>query len=254
MSEHIIEPVSLNKKTVVSINFPFGTCDPTSKCKKYCYGKKGLNAMPGPRKFRDKYWEYIANPETDLNNLGARIIKRAKSGMVRWAGVGDMTEPALNLLLRCLLLDQTIIHWVVTRKPSIIKSFNAFNLPKEQSNRLFITFSVDVTKESLYKLEELKRSPLHPRMSFAFVRDELHQVNIPNCSTIYNLHQKKTYLKDNSSSNDYYCPCDTGDIPVDSACIKCQHCFNGDTLRNPLDTSKIDQLIQFIKKEDIANT
>lgn len=206
--------------------------------------------MPKPRAYRDKLYQLLINPTTDITEIAVQMNKIAqKTGVLRWAGIGDMFSSTVEALYYCLQTDDNIIHWVVTRKPNIIQELHQLDLNQSQLDRLFVTFSVDATQESVDKLTKLSTMKLYPRMSFAFVRDSLQQLYIPSCATIFNQHQKKKELATKLSSHNYYCPCDLGILQTKDACLQCRHCFNGSTLKSHLSKSKILKLKDFIVKE-----
>lgn len=213
--------VSTNLKTTWSVNFPIAeTCQPTSVCNKYCYAKSGRLSMQKSLVRQKKVYEIFKN--TDPERVAAAItdgcIKRGLT-FLRWAGSGDMSEYAVNVLNFVAEHTSNTVHWVVTRIPSMVK------LIKPVRN-VCVGFSLDgcmMSKERKKEVDAIN----HPRQYYSYLR-QFPEEDVGDARIIYNLKQKKNQLP---YKDIRVCPVDAGRLKVIDACKKCRKCFSDKCLK-----------------------
>jgi len=214
--------VSTNLKTGWSINFPIiQTCNPTPVCEKLCYAKYGRLAMSPSLQRQNQVLKIFQEEGAEaLADTIAEGYKKKQLTFLRWNGVGDLTPKICQIIniIGSKYPDQ--IHWIVTRKPEMVKLLN-YNMPN-----MYIQFSLDGSQDSIERKKTVE-SLNHPRVYFSFLRCEEDEDTL-NASIIFNLQQKKGSLSYNAKC----CPVDSGRLPVENACEKCRKCFNPKVFNN----------------------
>lgn len=211
-----IHLVSANLKTGWSVNFPIHeTCNPTSVCMVLCYAKKGRLAMPNSLCRQGNVFEVFQNEDPHaIAKAIANGYRKKKLTFLRWCGVGDLT-PQICKVLNILGTEYPdTLHWVVTRKPDMVKLL-ATDMPN-----VYLQFSLDSSPESVERKKEVDAIN-HPRLYYSFLRFEEDEDTM-GAGIIFNAQQKKGTL----SYNPRCCPADAKRLKVEGACAKCRKCFN----------------------------
>lgn len=208
--------VSNNLKTDWSINFPINeTCQPTPACR-LCYAKKGRLRMPSSLNRQKQVYDLFMNedPKALAREIG-RGYQRKNLDFLRWCGSGDLFSDAVVVLNHVARDYPDTVHWVVTRKPSMVALVE--HLPN-----IYLMFSLDNTEESKRR-KAIVDAMRHPRVYYSYMRQEMGE-NTMGASIVFNNQQNHRNLTYDDPKT--CCPVDAKAMPIKGACKKCRKCFS----------------------------
>ena len=212
-----IHLVSKNLKTGYSINFPIEhTCHPTSICKYLCYGKKGRLRMPNSLARQQKIYDLFL--QSDVADLGKAIgdgYRKKNLEFLRWCGVGDLFREAVDVLNYLGKNYSDTVHWIVTRKPEMVKRLGDYL-------NFFIMFSLDNSTDSILRKKEVDLLQ-HPRLYYSYLKTA-NDEDITQMQIVFHAQQLKHKLASIDKKKE--CPVDSGLLSISNACQKCKKCFS----------------------------
>ena len=222
-------PLSVNKVTGASVNFPVTeTCQPSKVCANTCYALRGPITWSASLKKQQLNLLACQDSPTDF---AASIIHQCEKKIVkdpqfflRWNGVGDLFEEAVDALLLINKALPAMPIWVVTRKSQHISRLSGLA-------NIWIHFSLDRSSMSRRKsaLNSFGSRPSNLFFSYQADKDEILDKVTSDISVIffdgYKLRGNEL-LKDNPA----LCPLNSED-DITSTCNTCRRCFNGDALK-----------------------
>ena len=228
-STALFDPLSTNKVTGASINFPVSeTCQPSKVCANTCYALKGPVTWPVSLKKQQLNLLTCQSSPADFAdaviNRCRKKIARDKQFFLRWNGVGDLFDEAVDalLLINNTLPDMPI--WVVTRKPEQVKRLAGVS-------NIWVHFSLDRSSMSRKKdvLSLFKKQPNNLFFSYQGDKNEVFSDAMPGISVIFFDSYK---IQNNSAFLEHpaLCPLNSQE-DISSTCNTCRRCFNGDALK-----------------------
>ena len=222
------DPLSVNKVTGASVNFPVSeTCQPSKVCANTCYALKGPITWPAALKKQNlNMMTCLSNPKGFADAVIARCrpkMARDKAFFLRWNGLGDLFDEAVDALLLINKLLPDLPIWVVTRKPEQVGRLAGVK-------NIWIHFSLD--RASMARREQVlalsKTRPENLFFSYQADKGEILSEVPPGISVLF-FDGYKILGNDGLMQHPALCPLNlTEDIT--STCRTCRRCFNGDAL------------------------
>lgn len=219
------DPFSNNKVTGASINFPVTeTCQPSRVCANTCYALRGPITWSPSLKKQQLNFLVCKNNTAHFSNViidtCRKKIKRDPNFFLRWNGVGDLFDEAVDALLHINKAIPQLPIWVVTRKPR-----QALRLA--DVNNLWIHFSLD--NSSMPRREEVlslfKNRPNNLFFSYQADKNEVLKV-IPSDISVLFFDSYKIKGNEKFIDNPALCPLNVQE-DIEGACRNCRRCFNG---------------------------
>ncbi len=219
------DPLSMNKVTGASVNFPVSeTCQPSKVCANTCYALRGPITWSASLKKQQLNMLMCQSSPADFAaaviNRCSKKIKRDSQFFLRWNGVGDLFDEAVEALL---IINQALPHmpiWVVTRKPQHVERL-------ANIRNIWVHFSLD--QASMSRREKvLSIFKVHPNNLFFSYQADKNEVlkTVPaNISVVFFDGYK---IKGNEKFNNHnaLCPLNSEE-DISSTCRTCRRCFNG---------------------------
>lgn len=224
------DPLSMNKVTGASVNFPVTeTCQPSRVCANTCYALRGPITWSASLK---KQQLNLLTCQDRTIEFAEAIIRRCRKKMLRdnqfflrWNGVGDLFEEAVEALL---LINQALPElpiWVVTRKPQqVVRLADLHNI--------WVHFSLD--RSSMVRRKDvLNLFKIRPKNLFFSYQADKNEVLDVLPADISVLFFDSYDIQGNESFKNHpaLCPLNAKD-DITSICNTCRRCFNGDALRS----------------------
>ena len=221
--------LSSNIVTGYSVNLPiYKTCQPSKLCATNCYAAI-TNKPIAMKASQNKQIKLLNSIKSDPYSVADKIVKelraKQKKGLkfIRWNGVGDLFEEAIECLVSAADQMPELPFWVVTRIPKY-----AAIVPHREN--IFVHFSLDST--SLDRFEKVcGLSPLSQNLFFSYTADKgeieaserLKQIPISVFfSDLYGQLPPKEY-------EHVSCPLN-GSKNISSMCESCGRCWSKDAL------------------------
>lgn len=219
------DPLSTNKVTGASVNFPVSeTCQPSKVCANTCYALKGPITWPAALKKQNlNMITCLSNPEGFADAVIARCrpkIARDKAFFLRWNGLGDLFDEAVDALLLINKALPDLPIWVVTRRPEQVSRLAGVK-------NIWIHFSLD--RASMARREQVlslfKTRPENLFFSYQADKKEVLKVMPTDISVLF---FDRYNIKGNEQFIDHpaLCPLNAKE-DISSACRICRRCFNG---------------------------
>lgn len=211
--------ISRNRVTGWTINVPIhATCQPTKVCAATCYAATGGPACPNNLEKQTRVWLKL---EQDPEGAAARIdreLTKVKARFLRWNGLGDLTEGAVEAI-RCLALRRPDLPiWVVTRKPLV-----AALLPDLPN--VFVHLSVDRSSSSRLRVWlGMDNKPSRWFASYQADRDEVVELDALVGFSVVFRHNYRGTIEPAPS-----CPLN-GSASIEGGCLACGRCWSGDAV------------------------
>lgn len=195
------------------------SCQPTRLCAADCYAASNTQATPAAlaKQFRVQH-----SIEADPAAFAARVASEydaAGLDFLRWNGVGDLTEPAVEAINALIRKRPDIPLWIVTRIPRLAASI-------AHGKKAFVHFSLDRSSMDRRKAF-LAHDPRSKNYFFSYQceRDEL----VPNSwelgvSVIFYRRYQPTPGAD--LDDPAVCPLNLL-ADREGACAACRRCFDG---------------------------
>jgi len=220
------DPLSTNKVTGASVNFPVSeTCQPSKVCANTCYALRGpLIWTPSLKKQQLNLLTCQSNPAdfaAAVINKCSKKIKRDDQFFLRWNGVGDLFDEAVEAILLINKALPNMPIWVVTRKPQHVKKLAGIN-------NIWVHFSLD--RSSMARREKvLSLFEVQPRnLFFSYQADKNEVLKIvPTDISVVFFDSYKIKGNDVFNQHPALCPLNTQE-DISSTCRTCRRCFNGD--------------------------
>ena len=224
----LFDPLSMNKVTGASVNFPISeTCQPSKVCANTCYALKGpITWSASLKKQQLNMLTCQSSPEdfaAAVVHQCSRKIKRDSQFFLRWNGVGDLFDEAVEALL---LINQALPNmpiWVVTRKPQHVERL-------ANVKNIWVHFSLD--RASMARREKVlslfTAQPNNLFFSYQADKNELLETVPADISVVFFDGYK---IQGNEAFNDHpaLCPLNAQE-DISSTCSTCRRCFNGAAL------------------------
>jgi hypothetical protein len=221
----LFDPLSVNKVTGASINFPVSeTCQPSKVCANTCYALRGPITWSASLKKQQLNMLTCQSSPADFAaaviNKCSKKIKRDSQFFLRWNGVGDLFDEAVEALL---LINQALPNmpiWVVTRKPQHVERL-------ANIRNIWVHFSLD--QASMSRREKvLSLFKVHPNNLFFSYQADKNEVLKAVPADISVVFFDGYKIKDNEkfSSHPALCPLNSQE-DISSTCRTCRRCFNG---------------------------
>ncbi len=222
-----------------------GTCRPSKTCTKDCYAAYSRQAMP--RMLAHQY-RVQHSMEADPVAFAQRVMEeydRLGLTYLRWNGVGDLSEAAVQTINWIGQNRPDATLWVVTRKPELAAKVQHFQ-------NVYVHFSLDSSsldrREKFLALQPLSRNYF---FSYQCERDEIPPANV-QASVVF--HRKYKLVEGSDPSNPALCPLNLL-TDCTGACANCRRCFNGKavemsdlpaglSVRTAFDLADLDRLLQ----------
>ena len=223
------DPLSMNKVTGASVNFPVTeTCQPSKVCANTCYALRG--PITWSSSLKKQQLNLLACQDSPKDFAAAIVHKCAKkmaknpNFFLRWNGVGDLFDEAVDALL---LINQALPKmpiWVVTRKPQHVAKLAGVK-------NIWIHFSLD--KSSMSRREDVlslfNKRPNKLFFSYQADKNEILEKIDSDISVIffdgYELAGNESFI-----NHPALCPLNSKD-DITSTCNSCRRCFNGNALK-----------------------
>lgn len=225
-----IDPLSMNKVTGASVNFPVSeTCQPSKVCANTCYALRGPITWSASLKKQQLNLLMCQSKTVDfaqaIIDKCRKKLKRDSNFFLRWNGVGDLFDEAVDALLIINKAIPELPIWVVTRKPQ--QTVRLADL-----NNIWIHFSLDKSSMSRRDavLNLFENRPTNLFFSYQADKYEILDTAVSDISVIF----FDSYdLQGNESFKNHpaLCPLNAKD-DITSTCNTCRRCFNGDALRS----------------------
>jgi hypothetical protein len=221
----LFDPLSMNKVTGASINFPVSeTCQPSKVCANTCYALRGPLIWSASLKKQQLNMLTCQSSPADFAaaviNKCSKKIKRDSQFFLRWNGTGDLFDEAVEALL---LINQALPNmpiWVVTRKPQHVERL-------ANIRNIWVHFSLDRASMSRRKkvLSLFKVQPKNLFFSYQADKNEVLEAIPADISVVFFDSYK---IKGNEVFNDHpaLCPLNSRE-DISSTCRACRRCFNG---------------------------
>lgn len=208
--------ISRNRVTGWTINVPIhATCQPTKVCTETCYAATGGPACPNNLEKQMRVWMKLEqDPEGAAVRLDRELTK-VKAKFLRWNGLGDLTEGAVEAIRHLALRRPDLPIWVVTRKPLVASLLP--DLPN-----VFAHLSVDRSSASRL-LAWMEKSDKTSRWFASYQADRGEQIGLDGLegfSVVFRHNYK------GSAEPEPSCPLN-GLNSIDGGCLRCGRCWNG---------------------------
>jgi len=217
--------LSHNKVTGWSVNFPiYSTCQPSQVCVNTCYALTGPITWTNSLK-KQKVNEYLCK-EAPIDFAEAVVTecknhsKRDPAFFLRWNGVGDLFDEAIESLDHIAEQLPALPIWVVTRIPKYAQSLLLRNRPN-----VFVHFSLD--KQSMQRrtalltmLDGVKPTNLF----FSYQCDKNEDYTFQDVASVVFLDRYKPQTK--LPDDEAICPLNRFDN-IEGMCGWCRRCFDG---------------------------
>jgi hypothetical protein len=219
------DPLSMNKVTGASVNFPVTeTCQPSRVCANTCYALRGPITWSASLK---KQQLNLLTCQDRTIEFAEAIIRRCRKKMLRdnqfflrWNGVGDLFEEAVEALL---LINQALPElpiWVVTRKPQqVVRLADLHNI--------WVHFSLD--RSSMVRRKDvLNLFKIRPKnLFFSYQADKNEVLDVlPEDISVLFFDSYKIEGNEQFIDHPALCPLNAQE-DISSACRICRRCFNG---------------------------
>jgi len=207
--------ISRNRVTGWTINVPIhATCQPTKVCAATCYAATGGPACPNNLEKQHRVWMKLeADPQGAAERIDRELAK-VKARFLRWNGLGDLTQGAVEAVRILALRRPDLPIWVVTRKPLI-----AATLPDLPN--VFVHLSID--RSSASRLLAWLAIPHKPSRWFASYQaepgEDIQIDALPGFSVLFR-HNYKGDVEPPPS-----CPLN-GASSIDGGCLACGRCWS----------------------------
>lgn len=210
-------PLSVSGITGYAVNVPIATtCQPTKVCTDTCYAATGKTMWPDAlrRQARVQVLQDAA-PRA----FARRVVEeydRLGLSFLRWNGVGDLTEGAVEAINHIGVQRPDVVLWVVSRKPALAARI-------EEAPGVYLQFSLD--RSSLRRRDEfLAASPQTSRFFFSYQGAPDESVpELPGVSVVYH-HRYRPQEGWVLQPSD--CPLN-GATDCAGMCARCRRCFDG---------------------------
>lgn len=221
----LFDPLSMNKVTGASVNFPVSeTCQPSKVCANTCYALRGPITWPASLKkqqlnlltCQDRTLEFA---EAIIERCRKKILKD-KQFFLRWNGVGDLFEEAVDALLLINKALPDLPIWVVTRKPQqVVRLANLHNI--------WVHFSLDRSSMARRKdvLDLFEIRPENLFFSYQADKNEVLKVMPADISVLF-FDSYKINGNEKFINHPALCPLNAQEN-ITSTCRICRRCFNG---------------------------
>lgn len=226
--------LSKNDKTGWSINTSIAmTCRPTKACQVYCYGLTGRIAMPGALRRQaentaffsvaEGEWGQLADEACDITHVVAR-----NQSFLRMFGVGDLQPGSVyfinQMALYAMGTKPKFRIWVSTRKFDLAERLvNTHNL------HVMLSFDHSTPKRFLEQGQALLEAR-KPQFFAAWVRLS-EEEDVPEWVSVVFEEHKLGVGRAKREPEPRACPAtihaDFGGVDHESACARCQFCFDG---------------------------
>ncbi len=221
-------PLSSNKVTGASVNFPVaGTCQPSKVCAQTCYALKGPIVWPASftKQNRNlllckadpiKFGQLIANK--------CRLkLKRDKSFFLRWNGVGDLFEEAVEAVLEINRQLPELPIWLVTRKAQHVHAL----LDK---NNIWIHFSLDKSSMKRRPVNVTDEWPNASNIFFSYQCDKTEKLlSLPPDISVLFFDGYRLAGNESFRLHKALCPLNIAD-DITGICNSCRRCFSGEAV------------------------
>lgn len=220
LNQHSI--LSINKVTGFSINFPIGsTCKPSKVCIKTCYALTGPVSWTAAIR-KQMLNEYLCKLEPKLfaQKLATELKPKMddKDIFLRWNGVGDLFNEAIDSISYLTEIYPNLPIWVVTRIPEYAHKLAALNL-----SNVYIHFSLDAkSMDRKNKIDQLISKKSNLFFSYQCDKNEIYK-KIKGISVVFADKYKKEFVPLGDES---ICPLNTNES-IEGVCKKCRRCFDG---------------------------
>lgn len=215
--------LSRNSIAGATLDIPIeGTCRPSKTCVKDCYAASSRQAMP---QMLAHQYRVQHTMEADPVAFAERVMSEYdKLGLtyLRWNGVGDLSEAAVQTINWIGHNRPDAVLWVVTRKPELASKIEHFP-------NVYVHFSLD--SMSLDRRDQFLAS--NPRsdnyfFSYQCERDEIPPATV-KASVVF--HRRYKLAKGSDPANPALCPLN---LLTDwtGACSNCRRCFNGKAVQS----------------------
>ena len=223
------DPLSMNKVTGASVNFPVSeTCQPSKVCANTCYALKGPITWPGALKKQNLNMMICrSNPASFADAVIVKCrskIARNRNFFLRWNGLGDLFDEAVDALL---LINKSLPNlpiWVVTRKPEQVSRLAGLK-------NIWIHFSLDRTsmdrREKVLSL--FTKQPQNLFFSYQSDKGEVMD-EVPHNISVLFFDGYSIKGNEHLKAHPVVCPLNLNE-DITSTCQTCQRCFNGDVLQ-----------------------
>jgi len=221
-------PLSSNKVTGDSVNFPVaGTCQPSKVCAQTCYALKGPIVWPASFTKQNQNLLLCKADPIRFGQLVAtkcrRKLTRDKSFYLRWNGVGDLFEEAVEALLEVNRELPDLPIWLVTRKSAHVhKLLNKKNI--------WIHFSLDKSS--------MRRRPSSDDVSwtnasnvfFSYQGDKNEKLlSLPEDISVLFFDGYKLAGNESFKKHKSICPLNIAE-DITGICNSCRRCFSGEAV------------------------
>lgn len=221
-------PLSSNKVTGASVNFPVaGTCQPSKVCAQTCYALKGPIVWPASF---TKQNQNLLLCKADPIRFGQLIAKKCRSKLridksfyLRWNGVGDLFEEAVESVLEINRQLPEMPIWLVTRKADHIQAL----LDKKN---IWVHFSLDKSSMKRRPPAESNSWSNSSNVFFSYQGDKNEElISLPYDISVLFFDGYK--LAGNESFRDHKatCPLNIAE-DITGICSSCRRCFSGEAV------------------------
>lgn len=217
-TERVLSP---NAVTGWSVNVPIeATCQPSKHCASTCYAASNLMAAT-PALLRQA--RVLRAMREDPAAFAKRVCDEYDAlglTFVRWNGVGDLDEAAVEAINWIGANRPDVVVWVVTRIAQHAAKI-------AHAPGVFVHFSLDATSR-MRRLDFLSKAPLNKNYFFSWQceRGEVPPEN-HGASVVFAHRYKVAEGVDLGAAS---CPLN-GANDCAGMCSKCRRCFNGEAVR-----------------------
>ena len=235
-------PLSSNKVTGESVNFPVsGTCQPSKVCAQTCYALKGPIVWPASFTKQNQNLLLCKADPIRFGQLVAnkcrRKLMRDKSFYLRWNGVGDLFEEAVEAVLEINRQLPDLPIWLVTRKAIHVHEL----LGKKN---IWVHFSLDKSSMKRRPSADSDSWVNAPNVFFSYQGDKNEELlSLPNDISVLFFDGYKLAGNESFKNHEAICPLNIVE-DITGICNSCRRCFSGEAVAIRPSVNRINRSIE----------